>query len=96
MQIYKNVPKIGFLVRAGRRFLKKMETSEICRHKFVDENHIPLKVSSGSALEISIECNVTLSRNLLVKFQIDEKFAFFHLGVRGLPYIFTILLGVSP
>ena len=96
VQIYKNVPKIGFLVRAGRRFLKRMETSQICRHKFVDENHIPQKVSSGLALEIRIECNATLSRNLLVKFQIDEKFAFFHLGVRGLPYIFTVLFGVSP
>ena len=47
VQIYKNVPKTGFLVRAGRHFLKRMEQSQICRHKFVHENHIPLKISSG-------------------------------------------------
>ena len=30
MQIYKNVPRIGFFVKAGGRFAKRMET-----HKFV-------------------------------------------------------------
>ena len=32
-QIYKNVPGIGFFVKAGRRFAKRMEP-----HKFVDTN----------------------------------------------------------
>ena len=32
-QIYKNVPGIGFCVKAGRRFAKRMEP-----HKFVDTN----------------------------------------------------------
>ena len=33
VQIYKNVPRIGFFVKAGRRFVKRMET-----HKFVHTN----------------------------------------------------------
>ena len=32
-QIYKNVPGIGFFVKAGRRFAKRMEPN-----KFVDTN----------------------------------------------------------
>ena len=32
-QIYKNVPGVGFFVKAGRRFAKRMEP-----HKFVDTN----------------------------------------------------------
>ena len=32
-QIYKNVPGIGFFVKAGRRFAKRIEP-----HKFVDTN----------------------------------------------------------
>ena len=42
-QIYKNVPGIGFFVKAGRRFAKRMEPN-----KFVDTNLLinldPLKI----------------------------------------------------
>ena len=47
-QIYKNVPGIGFFVKAGRRFAKRMEP-----HKFVDTNLLinldPLKMENAFA-----------------------------------------------
>ena len=45
-QIYKNVPGIGFFVKAGRRFAKRMEPN-----KFVDTNLLinvdPLKMGNS-------------------------------------------------
>ena len=47
-QIYKNVPGIGFFVKAGRRFAKRMEPN-----KFVDTNLLinvdPLKLGNAFA-----------------------------------------------
>ena len=44
-QIYKNVPGIGFFVKAGRRFAKRMEPN-----KYVDTNLLtnvdPLKIGN--------------------------------------------------
>ena len=44
-EIYKNVPGIGFISRAGRRFAKRIEP-----HKFVDTNLLinldPLKIGN--------------------------------------------------
>ena len=47
-QIYKNVPGMGFFVKAGRRFAKRMEPN-----KFVDTNLLinadPLKTGNAFA-----------------------------------------------
>ena len=52
-QIYKNVPEIGFFVKAGRRLVERMEP-----HKFVDTNLLinqdPLKMGNAFASRMVI------------------------------------------
>ena len=68
-QIYKNVPGIGFFVKAGRHFAKRMET-----HKFVNTNLLvdPYPFQLGSQFASRIVASIAGFNIKLIFYQKSE------------------------